>query len=204
MAKFNKNKWVYISGILVVAGMFYSFFIYDPFKIESNVLKDEKKNEDDESQSEDHDDPAPETEQKLYIDIKGEVHQPGVYLVEKDMRVIDVVELAGGLLNEAALDQVNLAERVFDEMVIYVPNIEDVESIEKLDHLNASNHAKMKINRATLEELIQLPGIGEKKAEAIIQSIAELGPFETVDDLTRVSGIGEKTVESLKDLITIP
>lgn len=140
----------------------------------------------------------------IYVDVKGEVYQPGVYRVTEDMRIIDVIEDAGGFSKDADINQVNLAMKVSDEMIIYVPNKHDVEAGEKLDHYSDQKHDKIKINQATLEELVTLPGIGEKKAEAILTYIELNGPFKTTDELTNVDGIGDKTVASLLEKIQIP
>ena len=140
----------------------------------------------------------------MYVDVKGEVHQPGVYRVTEDMRILDVIEDAGGFSNQADVDQVNLAMKVYDEMVIYVPNEHETEQEKKLDLYPDQNHDKIRINAATKEELMTLSGIGEKKAEAIIKYIESNGPFQSADDLTQVEGIGEKTVANFLDQIQVP
>ncbi|MGM0523956.1 MAG: helix-hairpin-helix domain-containing protein [Bacillota bacterium] len=140
----------------------------------------------------------------MYVDVKGEVHQPGVYRVTEGMRILDVIEDAGGFSNQADVDQVNLAMRVYDEMIIYVPNEHEVEQEEKLDLYPDQNHGKIRINAATKDELITLPGIGEKKAEAILKYIESNGPFQSPDDLTQVEGIGEKTVANFLEQIQVP
>src|SRR5699024_1789665 len=101
------------------------------------------------------------TNEKLYVDLKGEVYQPGVYLVDPDDRVIDVIESAGGFTNDADENQINLAEKVYDAMVIYVPSHADS---EQLVVQSDANHGKIRINQASQAELEQLPGIGAAKA----------------------------------------
>lgn len=140
----------------------------------------------------------------LYVDIKGEVYQPGVYRVRNNMRVIDAIEMAGGFSPEADIRYVNLAMKVHDEMVIYVPNVNEQMLEEKLDLYTGQNHDKIRINSATIEELTSLPGIGQKKAEAIVQYIEQHGPFQTIDDLVNVSGIGEKTIAAFAEIVQIP
>lgn len=140
----------------------------------------------------------------LYVDIKGEVYQPGVYRVRNNMRVIDAIEMAGGFSPEASIRYVNLAMKVHDEMVIYVPNVNEQAIEEKLDLYTGQNHDKIRINSATIEELTSLPGIGQKKAEAIIQYIEQHGPFQTMDDLVNVSGIGEKTIAAFAEIVQVP
>lgn len=138
--------------------------------------------------------------ERIVVDIKGAVKDPGVYEVDEEARVYDIVELAGGFTKDADENQINLAEKAYDEMVIYVPNKREIDGIETVTH--QSN--KIRINYATAEEIEQLQGIGPSKAKAIIQYREEYGPFRSVEDLLNVSGIGEKTLENIKDDIQIP
>jgi len=142
-------------------------------------------------------------EAEMYVDIKGEVDQPGVYRVSGEDRVVDAVEEAGGFLKTADLSKVNLAARVHDEMVIYVPHIDAIEANEKLDLYSSPIHDKINVNVATQEQLETLPGIGSSKAQQIIKHRETNGRFESVSDLTQVSGIGEKTVANFEELVTV-
>lgn len=67
----------------------------------------------------------------------------------------------------------------------------------------AAAFAKVNINTATAQELTTLPGIGQAKAEAIIQYREANGPFKSVEQLTEVKGIGDKILEKLKDEATV-
>ncbi|SEO32788.1 competence protein ComEA [Amphibacillus marinus] len=137
------------------------------------------------------------------VDIKGAVYQPGVLGFEAGDRIVDLIEKAGGFTELADQTQVNLAERVYDEMIIYVPEEADFEAGISNQALQA-NQTKIRLNLATIEELQQLPGIGAKKAEAIIQYREQNGPFTSVEALTEVSGIGVKTIEKFIDQVTAP
>ena len=135
----------------------------------------------------------------VLVDVKGAVTTPGVYEVHANGRVKDVIQKAGGFLKEADQTQLNLAGKVTDEMMIYVPLLGETPVAS-----SAKNETSLiSINTADLTELQQLPGIGPAKAEAIIQYREEEGPFGVVEDLQNISGIGEKTFEKLKDLITV-
>ncbi|MDX8045925.1 helix-hairpin-helix domain-containing protein [Gracilibacillus sp. S3-1-1] len=148
-----------------------------------------------------------ETEEEIVIDatykidVKGEVKQPGVYQVSENDRVEDVIDLAGGFNEDADVEQINLAERVYDEMVIFIPGIgEEVEA----NLFENQDNQKVKVNTATVEEIQTIPGIGEVKANAIIEYRETNGRFKQMEDLTQVSGIGEKTVEKMEEYIQIP
>jgi competence protein ComEA len=135
----------------------------------------------------------------VIVDLKGAVERPGVYEVADTARVHDVVEMAGGLLENADSLTVNLAERVYDEMKIVVYEVG-----EPALEMDSPSEQKVKINIATVEEIQTLEGIGPSKALAIVQYREEHGNFKTVEELLNVSGIGEKTLEKLKEHIRIP
>ena len=137
------------------------------------------------------------------IDVKGQIQFPGVYEVTSDLRVHDVIILAGGFLDTANTNTINLAQKIQDEMVIYVPHLEE-ENQTFIENWSASqNEGKISINRATESELQTLPGIGPSKASAIIKYRDEFGKFNSIDELTNVSGIGSKTLENLRDYIEL-
>lgn len=156
-----------------------------------------------------------DSQEKWFVDIKGAIKFPGMYPVETDMRIFDVIELAGGLSEEADRNQVNLAEHVRDQMIIYIPKVgenlaevmlpTDTSTTSYYDsgHAQTENETLVNLNTATVQELQTLSGIGEKKAEAIITYREANGSFQTIDDLKKVKGIGEKTFDSLKESITI-
>ncbi|MEB7388960.1 helix-hairpin-helix domain-containing protein [Aerococcus viridans] len=154
-----------------------------------------------------------------YVDIKGAVKIPQVVPVTPGMRVHDVVEMAGGVTGEADQSQVNLAQLVTDQMVIYVPKVgEEVSpstealvagsqvtesAVSESSGDGTSDGDLVNINTADITMLQTLSGIGEKRAADIINYRETNGLFETVDDLDQVSGIGEKTMEKLRPLITV-
>ncbi|MCR6096810.1 helix-hairpin-helix domain-containing protein [Salipaludibacillus agaradhaerens] len=146
-----------------------------------------------------------EITQDIIVDIKGEVAKPGIYKVEPDERVNNVITKAGGFTSEANVDVINLAERCYDEMVIVVPSYTDVEEGE-FSHLtvnSSEDEGGVFLNEATLDELTSLPGIGPAKAEAIISYREEHGLFQAKEDILNVPGIGEKTLETLEDYLII-
>lgn len=154
-----------------------------------------------------------------YVDIKGAIKVPQVVPVTPGMRVHDVLEMAGGVTGEADPSQVNLAQLVTDQMVIYVPKVgEEVSpstealvadskvtesAVSESSGDGTSGGDLVNINTADTTMLQTLSGIGEKRAADIINYRETNGLFETVDDLDQVSGIGEKTMEKLRPLITV-
>ncbi len=141
----------------------------------------------------------PDQPSTVIIDVKGEITKPGVYEIDSQSRVNDVIQLAGGFTEGADQTMVNLAQKVQDEMIIVIPKIGETSVAKKPGSVD-----KVKINYATKGEIESLNGIGPSKAQAIIQYREENGFFKSMDDLLMVSGIGEKTLENLKDDIQIP
>jgi competence protein ComEA len=149
----------------------------------------------------------------MYVDVKGAVKRPGIYKVEEGDRIIDAIGLAGGLSEKADEKQLNFAQKLHDEMVVYVPQKgEEIGELPFASHQAGANanqagalqgSGKVNINNANADELQTLPGIGPAKAQAIIDYRQQQGPFRQVEDLKNVSGIGDKTFEKLKESVTV-
>lgn len=142
----------------------------------------------------------------IMADIKGAVNIPGVYMMEEGDRIIDLVEKAGGLLNDAESNAVNFAQKVEDQMVVYIPKIgeENIQIPETpVSEAQEQEVGKININEADEAVLMSLSGIGPSKAASIIQHREEKGFFKTIDEIKNVSGIGESTFNNLKDSITV-
>lgn len=155
-------------------------------------------------------------EEYIKVDIKGAINKPMVYSINKDKRVSDLIDLAGGLKENADTLRLNLSKKLNDEEVIYVyekgeedkSNILNM-SIQKNDSSDDkggnkdSGKNKININTASLEELKTLPGIGEAKATSIIEYREENNGFKSIDDLKNISGIGDKTISKFADKVDI-
>lgn len=151
---------------------------------------------------------------QIYVDISGAISHPGVYCLSKNDRLFTLIQKAGGLTENAAVNTVNQSIKLEDQQKIVILTQEEAKntqaentslsvsdsSISKKDN---DNQAKININQADLSQLQQLSGIGAKKAQAIIDYRTENGDFKSIDELGKVNGIGEKTVEKLKNSITI-
>ncbi len=192
---------ILIIGFIVIFGLGFKFILHDiiydrrePLEILANDSR-----EDIVSPTEKEDTP-----EFIMVHIGGQVYNPGVFELDLGTRVIDAVELAGGLKKEADVDRINLARKLSDEEKIYIPKIgEENLGEEYIDFElgSAKGTGKININRCSKEELISLPGIGEVIAERILE-YRDSKRFEKIEDLMDVSGIGTKKFEGLKDLIT--
>jgi competence protein ComEA len=158
--------------------------------------------------------------QEWIIDIKGAVQNPNIYKMEEGERVHDAIMKAGGLTQEAVTTYINLAEKVSDGMVIYIPTKQEVSKekesgasvnttfIKAVDEQagnkkNKGTSEKININTAPVSELENLPGIGASRAEAIVAYREEKGGFRKKEELMNISGIGPKIYEKMKNHIEL-
>ena len=142
----------------------------------------------------------------ITVDVKGAVKSPGIYDLPVGSRVNDAVQKAGGLTEQADSKSLNLAQKVSDEALVYVPTKGEETASQQTASGTASSTSKEKkvnLNKASLEELKQVKGLGGKRAQDIIDHRESNGKFKSVDELKKVSGIGAKTIEKLKDYVTV-
>ncbi|MGF3103786.1 helix-hairpin-helix domain-containing protein [Rossellomorea sp. DUT-2] len=143
--------------------------------------------------------------EKVFVDVKGEVVNPGLYEVRQGDRLKFVIDRAGGFTPEADKKVINLAVKVSDEMMIYVPKVGEIEMHGFAPSMPGIDSAKdrININTATQQEFETLPGIGPAKASTFIQYREEHGPFAAIEEIQNISGVGEKTFEKLKEYIYV-
>ncbi|QDW91519.1 competence protein ComEA [Staphylococcus chromogenes] len=141
----------------------------------------------------------------IIVDVKGAVKKVQPYTMKSNQRVKDVLEKAG-ILPQADLSQINLAEKLIDQKLIYVPKKGEATSAQRIT-TSLSNQDSQKqpinLNLAQESDLVEVPGIGPSKAQSIIAYRDEKGGFKSVEDLKEIKGIGEKTFEKLKDYFTV-
>ncbi|MFK9091389.1 helix-hairpin-helix domain-containing protein [Bacillus salipaludis] len=209
-----EHKLTVIAVVFIVFGGSYYFYVNDhdePAPMNSIIGENKLQAEGIETESKNQTNPTAALPEKIMVDVKGQVKLPGVYQSNSGERVIDVIGRAGGLTDQADQTQVNFAEHVQDEMVIYIPakGEEGVAapgpSVGSMTVSGGSGQkqGKININKADEQELQNLPGIGPAKAAAIIEFRNTSGPFKVIEDLKSISGIGDKTFEKLKDLIAV-
>ncbi len=164
---------------------------------------------------------------EICVDIGGAVVKPGVYNVSSGTRLYEVIELAGGLISNADTDSINRAEFVEDGEKIIIPlrpqaagesgsdgasegsvsaadgaggTSEDPQAAETAE--TVSGNGLVNINYAGKEELMTLPGIGEAKAQKIIDYRSST-KFRKKEDIKSVNGIGDAVYNNIKDSITV-
>lgn len=144
----------------------------------------------------------------VIVDIKGAVKIEGVYEVRSNERLAKVIDKAGGFTEDADKTSVNLAQKVSDEMMVYVARQDENKSLliansSSSATISDSTSGIVNINTATQEELQTISGIGEKRAKDIVAYREQNGLFKSVDELSNISGIGTKTLEKLKSEVSI-
>ena len=140
----------------------------------------------------------------ITVDVKGAVKSPGIYDLPVGSRVNDAVQKAGGLIDNADSKSINLAQKISDEALVYVPTKEEAANQESYSNATGNKESKkVNLNKASLEELKQVKGLGAKRAQDIIDHRESNGKFKSVDELKKVSGIGAKTIEKLKEYVTV-
>ena len=185
-----KKKFIYLAIIFI--------FSITGCKDNSEELLRFKTSEDELEQENTIEEKSEKKDELLIVHVSGSVKRAGVYQLEKDKRIIDAIEKAGGMLEEADSDALNLAEKIKDGMKIYVPK----KGEKPMTSTNLKSQSYIDLNLAEKEELMTLPGVGEKTADKII-AYREAQPFEKVEDLLKVSGFGKKKMEALKGLIAV-
>ena len=185
------------SLVLIIGGLFY--FNQNKTEDYSGVsfsnISNETNNKDEKAEDK-HD-------EKIFVDVKGAVKHPGVFETTKDKRVKDLIEEAGGLLDDADTATLNLSQKVKDQMVIYV--LKHGEKPKQISDggSSSSNTDVININTANKEQLMKISGVGKTKAEAIISYREKNGDFKKKEDITKVHGIGKATFEKIKDKIEV-
>ena len=165
---------------------------------------------------------AADKPKNVTCDISGAVNHQGVYTLKNGARLNELIAAAGGIKSNAQLKRVNRALILKDQDKIHIPYIGEKIKAEQVVESVSSNSSdpvssefndknsgqttagnKVNINTANLQQLQQLNGIGEKKAQQIIAYRQKSGQFKSIEELKQVSGIGEKTFVALKDQLEV-
>lgn len=215
MKRLNIKTITFISIIIIFIISLYYFFIKDKEYIESNydfnmlITEENNKMENNEIQN--------NVKSKIVIYIAGAVKNEGIYELDENSRIADSIEKAGGLTEDANINNINLAYMLEDGMKVYIPKKTDKNEVEddtniyvskENGNINSSKDTnsqnnKININTATQSELETLPGIGPSIATKIINYRKENGKFVNIEDIKKVSGIGDSKYLQIKDLIKI-
>lgn len=160
---------------------------------------------------------------KIFIDVSGAVKKPNIYQIDFGARIKELIDKAGGLSDDADVSffnrNFNLARIVIDQEKIYVPSIIEIsngifiQNQRTLDYVSPAtgainnaptvdtptNNQLINLNSATIEELDQLPGIGQATANKIITN----RPYSNIEELSTKKVVNKGVYEKIKNLISI-
>lgn len=221
LEKYKKIIIIVLIVLFILIGLIVNLFskskeeIEDTLDIEKIEEKVEEKNQE---------------EKKVKVDIKGFIKNPGVYELSSENRVLDVIEKAGGLLENANTEYLNLSKKVLDEMVIIIYSNDEINQLKETDERNiklendayidktsvvnntSSNNNStfekatpsiVSINTGTKDELMTLNGIGEAKAKLIIEYRESNGGFKSIEEIKNIKGIGDSVYSKIKEYIKL-
>ena len=213
-----QNKKIIIIATITIITLIaiYSIFIKNKDYIETteeiDTLETETNNTKEEKTS----------ENKIIIYITGAIKKEGVYELKENSRISDAIEIAGGLTENANIENINLAYTLEDGVKIHIPTKEESKNSQETTYINKNTEGiettnieksnsnlanttkeKVNINTATQTQLETLPGIGPSTAQKIINYRKENGKYKTIEDIKKVSGIGESKYNKIKELIKV-
>ena len=191
------NKYKYLLAIIIIIFTIVGVIVYNFMQ---NNTEEEYNFEENEIEKEIIKETIKEEKNKIKIHISGEVINPGVIEIDEGSRIIDAVNLAGGLTEEADLTKVNLAYILEDAMKINIPNINDIQEVMEEDNVEK---VMVNINTANVEELQKISGIGLSTAQKIVQYRKENGKFTEIEEIKNVTGVGESKFEKIKNNIYV-
>ena len=218
---FNKKNKILLIVIVAIVAIISYYFIFDIKEEwlnnqEQNLeIKEEiKTNDQIENNSNEQ---QLEKNENIIVHVSGAVNKEGIVELKNNSRIIDAIDKAGGLKDEADITNINLAYIIEDGMKIHIPSKEEKEStiivesniysgtVEQSNEIKSNNNKKLKINinTATKTDLETLPGIGESTALKIIEYRKKKGKFKLIEDIKQVNGIGENKFNKIKELITV-
>ena len=194
-----QQKRIILCMVLVIIGTVFFVQTMQPNQPEAIVVQNNtaEKPEDSFSQPE-------AIKNELVVHVAGAVQNPGVYTLQDGSRVEDAITRAQ-LLPQSDADALNRAALLSDGQKIVVPFAGEAQTSNLLTESEGGTmpNDKVNLNHATLAQLMTLPGIGEVKAQAIMQYRQEHNGFQTIDQLLQVNGIGSAIYSQIADLVCV-
>lgn len=145
----------------------------------------------------------------IIVEIKGQVVKPDVYTLDENSIINDLINMAGGVTENADLSSINRAKKLQNHEMIYIDDKTQSDSQKEAAQSgeaavsSSASETLVDINTATAEQLKTLNGIGDSKAKSIIEYREQNGGFKSIDEIKNVTGIGDKMFEKIKGNITV-
>lgn len=222
MYNFSQKQKIILGILTAIVAGFICYYVYardegnNTIDLESNIETQEEVTEQEkEGYSDD----------RILVHISGAVNKEGIVELKIGSRIADAIDKAGGMKEEADIEDINLAYKLEDGMKIHIPTKQERESsniteegkteeitekyvttssgVSAKNETKNTQNLKININTATQTQLETLPGIGPSTATKIITYRKEKGKFKTIEDIKEVSGIGDSKFEKIKNYITV-
>ena len=194
-----QQKRMIMCIVLVIIGTLFFVQTMQPNQPEAIVVQSNTAEKPEDSFSQ------PETiKNELVVHVAGAVQNPGVYTLQEGSRIEDAITRAQ-LLPQSDADALNRAALLTDGQKIVVPFAGESQTSHPLteSEVGTMPNDKVNLNHATLAQLMTLPGIGEVKAQAIMQYRQEHNGFQTIDQLLQVNGIGSAIYSQIAHLVCV-
>lgn len=225
MYHFNKKQKIILAILVAIVAGFICYYVYakedgssTQLDLENNLQIQVKEQEEEETYSDD----------RILVHVSGAVNKEGIVELKIDSRISDAIDKAGGVREDATIEDINLAYKLEDGMKIHIPTKQEKENVNTTDIVkeettekyitsssgivgenklkkNTQNTQSLKvnINTATQTQLETLPGIGPSTATKIMAYRKEKGKFDKIEDIKEISGIGDAKFEKIKDFISV-
>lgn len=207
MSQLLNKKYMLTLLAILICGFLYYNSLQEQEAANAELSKTNTKNEDFDEDS------MIKSDDNIYVYILGEVKKPGVYTFSSKDRMVDVIKKAGGFTKKADKSSVNLAEPITDGAQIEIMKKSKKKAGSSMADSDlgfsgenssmAKVSDKVNINKASKEELLKLPGIGEAKANLILTYRETNGRFQAIEDIKKISGIKDHVYEQVRDLICV-
>ena len=142
-------------------------------------------------------------EKTVYVYVCGHVNNPGVFQLSEESRICDALALAGGATKDGNAQVLQQAEKVQDGQTIYVPGMDEEWEQKGFEQATKQEDDLLDINLASIQDFLELPGIGESKAKSIVDFREEHGSFDSIEELMEIPGIKEGVYNKIKDKIKV-
>ena len=185
--------------LLIISGIVYKNTVFD-----TQIVLVEEVEQPKETQVKAEETKVLNTDITVYV--CGSVKKVANVTLPKDSRVEEAIKMAGGVTANADLNGINMAQKLLDEDMVYVPKKGEIieAGVRSLNVTpSPAKKGKLDINKANVEQLDTLPGIGPSIAQKIVEYRNSRGGFKSIEEVNNVSGIGEEKYKDIKNLITI-
>lgn len=146
--------------------------------------------------------PLEQTVKEIVVEVSGEIQKPGIYIFENPPTLREALEKAGGLKEALDFDDQSSSEVLETGTLLNIRKESFQEIKIKIERMEANKllvfSIPLDLNRASIEDLCLVPGIGESLAREMVAYRERRKGFRSVEELKNIKGIGEKKYHLFK------